>query len=135
MTPEEPVEVYSATDMAEAQFVHDMLAEAGIRAEIMGEALGGVLVDVSSLNLTPGIWVRAKDVEQARPLIEFYQQRLIERAEGGATEPLVKIPFCYHCGQEVQRGQSPCPACGKDLDWNSSEDAGAENEEDEAEEV
>jgi endogenous inhibitor of DNA gyrase (YacG/DUF329 family) len=128
MTPEEPVEVYSAQDLAEAQFVHNMLAEAGIKAEIVGEALGGVLGDVSSINMSPGIWVRAEDEGQARPLIEFYQQRLIERAEGGITEPLVTIPFCYHCGQEVVRGQSPCPACGKDLDWNNAtENAEAED--------
>lgn len=126
MTPEEPVEVYSAKDMVEAQFVHDLLAEANIKAEIIGESLGGVLGDVSNIDFSPSIWVRAEDAGQARPLIEFYQQRLIERAEGGVTEPLVKIPFCYHCGQEIEQGQSPCPVCGKELDWNPSEEMDVE---------
>ncbi len=27
-------------------------------------------------------------------------------------------PYCYHCGEPVQDGQSPCPACGKVLDWS-----------------
>ena len=70
MTPEEPVEVYAAGSMAEAQFVHNLLAEAGIPAEIVGEALGGVLGDVPSMEASPRIWVRAEDAERARPLVD-----------------------------------------------------------------
>jgi len=26
--------------------------------------------------------------------------------------------FCYHCGKPIEEGQSPCPACGKEVDWS-----------------
>jgi len=26
--------------------------------------------------------------------------------------------YCYHCGQSIEKGQSACPACGKQLDWS-----------------
>jgi len=122
MTPEEPVEVYSAGTMAEAQFVHDLLAEAGIRSEIVGEALTGMIGRIPAEGASPRIWVRMEDEGRARPVIDEYQQRLIDRVEGDIKEPLEKEPYCYHCGQEIAQGQSPCPSCGKELDWNSSED-------------
>ncbi len=131
MTPEEPVEVYAAGNMAEAQFVHNLLAEAGISSEIVGEALTGVLGRLPANDASPRVWVRAEDEPRARPLIEEYQQRLIDRVEGGVTEPLAGEPFCYYCGKEVARGQSPCPACGKELDWNTPEDVEVEAPEEE----
>lgn len=127
MTSDEPVQVYAAGNMAEAQFVHDLLADAGIRSEIVGEALTGGLGELPVNDATPCVWVRAEDEAQARPIVEAYQQRLIDRVEGDIQEPLAKEPFCYHCGQEVAKGQTPCPACGKDLDWNTSEDVVTED--------
>jgi hypothetical protein len=28
-------------------------------------------------------------------------------------------PYCYHCGQPVEKDVSSCLACGKDLDWST----------------
>lgn len=121
MSPEEPVEVYTAGTMAEAQFVHDLLMEAGVKSEIVGESQVAGLGEVLNVDASPRIWVRAQDEVQARHVIQAYQQRLIDRVEGEATQPLQKEPFCYFCGQEIQQGESPCPSCGKTLDWSPAE--------------
>ena len=113
MTPEGPIEVYAAGDLAEAQFVHDLLADAGIEATVMGESLGALAGEIPAWYATPRVWVRADDAERARPIIAEYRRRRIERAGGRGTDE----PFCYHCGQSVGRGQSPCPSCGQELDW------------------
>ena len=121
MTSQGPVEVYAAGDMAEAQFVRDLLADAEIEARIVGEALGAAVGELPPLVATPRVWVRAEDAERARPLVEQYQRRLIERAGREATGSRAEEPFCYHCGQVVAPGQSPCPACGRELDWAALE--------------
>jgi hypothetical protein len=117
MTTDGPVEVYAARDLAEAQFVHGILADAGIGATIVGESLGAAAGELPPLVATPRVWVRADDAERAWPLVEQYQRRLSERAAGRGTESRAEEPFCYHCGEPVGRGQSPCPTCGRELDW------------------
>jgi hypothetical protein len=37
-------------------------------------------------------------------------------------------PYCYHCGEPVEREQSPCPACGGDLDWSKEAPASEEHD-------
>ena len=110
MTTRGPVEVYAAGTMAEAQFVRNLLADAGIEATVVGEPLGMAVGELPPLVATPRIWVRAGDAERARPVVEEYDRR---RSGGRAT------PFCYHCGQAVAWGESPCPVCCLDLEWEA----------------
>jgi hypothetical protein len=117
MTAQSPVEVFVARDVTEAQFVCDLLADAGIGARVVGVPLGMVAGKVPPLEATPRIWVHADEVERARPILDEYRRRLIERAGPEAEMPRRKEPFCYHCGQAVGPGQSPCPACGRELEW------------------
>jgi hypothetical protein len=126
MASDTPVEVYAAKDSAEAYFVRNLLADAGIEAFVVGEALRTALGDVPINAAEPRVWVREIDEGRARPIIEAYQRRLIERTEaefgpkpGAGIEGPATEPFCYHCGQPVQFGQSPCPACGGTLEWDS----------------
>jgi hypothetical protein len=117
MTDQGPVEVSEARDLIEAQFVCDLLTEAGIGARVVGEPLGMAVGKVPPLEATPRIWVPYAEVERARPIVDQYRQRLIERVGRKAVVPPGKEPFCYHCGQAVDQGQSPCPVCGLELDW------------------
>lgn len=111
MTTRGPVEVYAAGNMAEAQFVRNLLADAGIEATIVGEPLGMAAGRVPPLLATPRIWVRAGDADRARPVVEEYERRRAERS--GLP------PFCYHCGHAVAWGESPCPVCCLDLEWEA----------------
>ena len=130
MALEDPVSVYSARDTQEAHFVRNLLADAGIEAKVVGDTLQTLVGEVPFQINTPQVWVHRNDLEQARPIVEEYEQHLIERVEGqsepGASraddEPPTE-PFCYHCGQPVQAGQSPCPACGQALDWSAGQEA------------
>lgn len=66
MTPRGPVEIYAARDMAEAQFLHDLLADAEIEARIVGEPLGAATGKLPPLAVMPRIWVDAADADRAR---------------------------------------------------------------------
>src|SRR5262249_4053182 len=63
MAAEGPVEVYAAGDIAEAQFVRGILADAGIEATVVGEPLGAAVGELPPLVATPRVWVRADDAE------------------------------------------------------------------------
>ena len=70
------VQVYSASDPADAHLVHDMLDRAGIRAVIQGENLfggrGGLPI---SPGTAPSVWVNEADFERARALIDEREAR------------------------------------------------------------
>jgi hypothetical protein len=128
MAADDPVEVFAASDAAEAQFVRGLLAEDGIDATIVGEPLRGVLGDVPFFMAGPRLWVRPGDAERARQVVTEYETRIRER---GKSDPVADEDanrsgpsgtlFCYHCGEPVESGQPTCAACGQDLDWNDSE--------------
>jgi hypothetical protein len=119
MMEEGPVEVYSALNITEAEFLRGLLANEGIDAKVVGEALGMGVGELPPLIATPRIWVQSSEVERARTVIDEYGRRLAARAT--KTSPAER-PYCYYCGQTVNLGQSPCPACGQELAWSSAED-------------
>jgi hypothetical protein len=120
---EDHVEVYEGADSYDAQFVRNLLADAGIEAIVVGDAADGAVGDRTPFSSPPKIWVPPADVDRARPIIAEYKRRLIKRAEtavGGsedAGKELNAEPFCYHCGNPVTVGQTPCPTCGQPLEW------------------
>ncbi|HEV3167449.1 MAG TPA: DUF2007 domain-containing protein [Isosphaeraceae bacterium] len=123
MAHDDPVEVYTAKELTKARFVHNLLADAGIDGRVVGEPLGAVVGRVPQLDAMPRVWVRAADAERARSLIEQYQHQHREKAGRAASELGYKVSFCYHCGQVVGEGESPCPECGKELDWETSQES------------
>jgi hypothetical protein len=117
MTVQDPVQVYVARDMTEAQFVCDLLTDAGIGARVVGEPLGMASGKIPPLEATPRIWVRADEVPGARAILDEYRQRQVARVQPAAAASSEKESFCYHCGEAVTWGQSPCPVCGLELAW------------------
>src|SRR5262245_31232366 len=122
-----PIEVFSARDTPEAYLVRGILRDAGIDAIIVGESLGGITGEVPPLQATPRIWVRPLDASRARELIEAYDRETARRANANSAPESKDAtsseaePFCYYCGQSVGYGQSPCPSCGKPLEWDADD--------------
>jgi enoyl-CoA hydratase/carnithine racemase len=123
MSQQAPVEVYAARDTAEAFFVRNLLQQAGIEALVVGDMLRGVVGELPPLQTSPSIWVAPYEAERARLIVADYDRRQRERASADSSETDRESadsgaePFCYHCGQSVQQGQTPCPSCGKPLEW------------------
>lgn len=128
MATDDPVDVFAASDAAEAQIVRGLLAEDGIEATIVGEPLRGILGDVPFFMAGPRLWVRPADAERARAVVAEYETRLRERGQDESAADAEadrsggrEILFCYHCGEPVESGRQTCAACGQELDWNGSE--------------
>ena len=59
-------------------------------------------------------------------LSDPYRRGSASRLRGRTKPPTVQTEdealfdelFCYHCGKPIEEGQSPCPACGKEVDWS-----------------
>lgn len=81
------VELCSAAHAMEARFICETLAEAGIRAEVVGESVGnGAGIGCFGECVSPRIWVREEDLRQAA---EFLQKLYgpIDSQEEVQTEP------------------------------------------------
>ncbi|MFN0053371.1 MAG: DUF2007 domain-containing protein [Planctomycetales bacterium] len=100
------VEVYSAGNVAEAQFLCDLLEEAGIRAR----SVGGLLANLPPLgeDTMPRVWVFRADEDRARELIDEYE----------------RVHSAPHSDQDTPAATWTCPTCGQDVDadfelcWN-----------------
>lgn len=115
MDVDEPVQVYEAWNLAQAQFLCNMLEEAGIAARVASSAVEMLSGKVPFQKVTCPVWVAAGDRQRARAMIAEYERRL---AGHGPKDAAADEPFCYHCGQPVQPAASPCPSCGLELDWS-----------------
>ena len=114
MDPKEPVKVYDAWNSQQAQFLCQLLADAGISARVASDAVETLSGKVPFQKATCPIWVAASDAERARSILVDDDKRLQDH-DAPQTQP--KKTYCYHCGDAVQSGQSPCPHCGCDLNW------------------
>ena len=73
---EEPaiVEIYTARDNIEAQFIRSLLEEAGIEVSVVGEGLRWLAGGLPLGQVTaPRLWVRREDVDRARKLIDDHE--------------------------------------------------------------
>jgi hypothetical protein len=119
MALQNPVAVYNAAANAEAQVVRSLLVDAGIEAfavddvSVVGTWALGLIPEIHK----PQVWVDRRHVEQARALIEAYEQRSAEQEHGDTVD------FCYECGEPVDSGVSTCPACGQSLDLEVPENS------------
>jgi hypothetical protein len=73
MDAEEPVVVYRAGNMAEAEMVRNLLMAEGIACEVSGENQGG-FAGVGVVEVT--VLVHAADADRARAVIEQHHHKL-----------------------------------------------------------
>jgi enoyl-CoA hydratase/carnithine racemase len=126
MSETAPIEVFAARDTTEAYFVRSLLKMDGIDAVVVGDNLRAIVGELPPLQTTVRLWVPPYEADRARLVVAEYNRRQRDRAaqgsQAGAAAPESTVdPFCYHCGQSVSLGQSPCPACGKSLEWDSED--------------
>jgi len=117
-----PVEVYSPANSAQAFVLKNLLAEAGIAAEVVG-ATTADLWSVGPL-ATPKLLVHQADEAQARQIIaQWEQQERLHESPGDAGLGEEMIDFaCDRCGQfvsfpvEMKGTVQECPHCGSFID-------------------
>lgn len=113
--PVELTKVYEARTSYEAGIVCNMLKGAGIRARVVSTAMDAARELAPFQKAASPIFVAAADAELARALLRDYEQRMRNRDEMSRD---ADHGFCYHCGEAVEPGQTPCPACSGPLEWN-----------------
>jgi hypothetical protein len=147
-----PVAVYNAGNNFEAQLICRFLNDAGIEAyptedvSQVGVCMFGLMSEIHK----PQVWVDRADAERAKPILEDYEDRQIQRQHtdseiGDVMDEMVGVT-CEECGEPsefpaAQRGTvQECPCCGAYMDvedargtedewWRDSvlgEDAGEE---------
>ena len=115
----DPVPVYNAASNLEAQLIRNHLIAEGIEAYAVedvsqvGTWAMGLIPEIHK----PQVFVERWNAEQARSLIEDYEDRSAPAAPMEAEQE-----FCYGCGEPVTRGAPTCTACGKPLDWSAEPD-------------
>lgn len=87
MTADRIVEVYSAGNIVEAQSLAEVLEEAGVAAQVVGDMLGNAAGWLPQTETAPRVWVREADEARAREIIAVWLRdpRAIV-AEGAAGE-------------------------------------------------
>ncbi len=105
-----PVRIYEAGNEIEARLLVDWLQEAGIAARIASTAIEPLAGKVPFQIATCPVWVTTRDASRARDVLPAFEAQLAKRVGEAA--------FCYHCGNAVVEGLSPCPGCGGELDWS-----------------
>jgi hypothetical protein len=132
MPLQEPVAVYTAANNVEAHVICNILRDEGVEAHVTDDvSQAGVWM----LGLLPGIhrpqvWIDRSNVDRAKPILEDYEDRLLERQEADrqdlvAGEATVEAD-CEECGRSsdfpaAQRGTvQDCPHCGAYVDVGDS---------------
>lgn len=132
MALRDPIAVYNAANNLEAAFVRDALIDSGVEAfvtedvSVVGGWVGGLVPEIHK----PQVWVERADVERAKPVLDDYERRAIERknpdAEALATGPPIEV-VCEQCSASAsfppsQRGSvQDCPNCGAFVDVGDEE--------------
>ena len=103
--------IYSARDAMDAHFLKGLLAEQDIDSMIQGEELEEVwgAVPMGETN-KPSVWVNEADAARAKPIVDEYERRKIERANKGeaAAGPTWKCP---RCGEQIEEQFTSCWNC------------------------
>lgn len=96
------VRVYRARDLADAQFVYDLLRQDGIPVEQRGTNLSGLAGGIPIADAMPTLWVVPHNERRALALIRELEQP----AAGG--------PWRCRCGEENDAAFGSCWSCGRD---------------------
>ena len=102
----ELVQIYTARDGMEAQFLVGLLKQQGIEAAVMGENLGIARGDLPlGPETLPSVWVQDRHAEAAGQLVE-------EFVSAGQLSPMEK---------EMSQISWRCPGCGETLEGQFSQ--------------
>ncbi len=94
--------LYSAANLPEAWLIRDLLAEIGVRTQILNEHAQGGVGEIPFTQTWPEIWVERKnDMERARRVITEYESRsvptgYIDCPYCGEQNP-ENFEICWHC--------------------------------------
>lgn len=108
------MKVYDAWNSQQAHALCQLLEDHGISARAASDAIENLVGRVPFHKATCPIWVAADDADRARRVLLDYEKRMqcadTDKAQVGKA-------YCFHCGDAVQPEQTPCPKCGRELDW------------------
>lgn len=96
------VRVYRAQDLADAQFVHDLLKQDGIPVEQRGTNLSGLAGGIPIADAMPTLWVAPHNVDRAEQLIAAMET------------PSAAGPWTCRCGEDNDASFGSCWSCGRD---------------------
>jgi len=101
--PQDLISVYQAANTTEAYFVHNLLVDAGIAAEVTeeNEPFAGLPI------VPPDVLVRQADEARARAIVAEYEKEQEERAERPDW-------VCPKCHANVIGAFDECDVCGAD---------------------
>ena len=103
------VEVYSASDAIEANIIKELLENAGISTQIVGQTLRSFAGELPfGRGTAPQIWVALPDKSRAREIIDEYEQTNRRRLAG---EDQRVVWICSKCKQEVAGNFEICWNC------------------------
>lgn len=95
--------LYSAANLPEAYLIRDLLAEVGVRTQILNENAQGGVGEIPFTHAWPEIWIeREDDLVRARQVIVEYEARgvptdHVDCARCGEQNP-ENFETCWHCG-------------------------------------
>jgi hypothetical protein len=112
LPPDAPQEVWNDRERVMKRWAEDQ--------KRLGRQLDGLMLLIQWVIVTAatGVFVVV--------LSDPYRRGSVSRPKRIAELPTVQTEdeapftelFCYHCGKPIEEGQSPCPACGKEVDWS-----------------
>jgi hypothetical protein len=98
--------IYSAGNITDAYLLQSLLAEAGIKTQILNEYAQGGVGELSFTHAYPELWlIDIADKKQARDIIQQFEQREVPV---GTTQ-------CPNCGENNPDSFEVCWRCQTDL--------------------
>ena len=98
--------LYSAADLFEAYLIRDLLAEVGVRTQILNENAQGGMGEIPFTQTYPEVWIERKgDLDRARRVIAAYESR----------SDTTKYVDCTHCGEQNPDNFETCWHCSAPL--------------------
>lgn len=102
-----PTKLYAANNTMEAHLLVAQLAQAGVRAVVMGSLLDMARGELPMTQETlPSVWVSATDTDRAMAVVREFTERTAEEPDE-AGEPWT----CPHCQEDVEGQFAVCWNC------------------------
>ncbi len=108
MNDTEIVNVYHAQNLVEAEFLRNILSDAGVESRVIGDAVSLLAEVLPSISGSPCLWVRQSDENRAREILTDFEQRRDKSRP--PDEPLATWK-CAACGEMVDDDFDLCWNC------------------------
>jgi hypothetical protein len=127
----DPVAAYTSASNLEAHLVSNLLTAADIESMVIedvsqaGVWAGGVVSQFHK----PQVWIERADLERARPVLDEFERKMIERQNSVTNGELIQV-VCEECGTQSsfpvsQSGTvQDCPHCHNYVDVGDEESSG-----------